>query len=763
MGEGARPDSSMLLFYRKGGAIVNYNFSLRADFREIHKKRVCFLLVIVLLGKAYRGPGVPFGGIFGISTFFIYFLSEVCYTVYGFLCPKGGEPLLNKDLRKIIQPGFTLYFLVFLIFSVVAAYLEPVFGLVSFAAWVLLILCSHLSSRSRRRAVMDYMRSLSLEIDQVSRTSITTLPMPALVAMATTGEILWSNDSFNTVTGNASGLMGVRINEIAPTFDTRWLIDGRPQYPTELRIGKNSFHVFGSLLAGEHEIGALMVLYFVECTDYVRLRDEYDETRPVVAILSIDNYEELLKNLDDSEKSNLLAGIDKRIVDWASASKGLLRKYDRDKYLFILENGALQKLVNRKFSILGEVREISSNEGIAATLTIGVGKDADTFNESFRFASLALEMGLSRGGDQAVIKNKYAFEFFGGMSQEVEKRTKVKSRVVANALSQLIRDSSQVLVMGHSRADMDAIGAAIGLVCAVREREKPVHIVVDPLRNLSKELIARFDNIDQYKGVFIDPDAAMVMCDFNTLLIVVDTNRPDYVESPALLESINKVAVIDHHRRAASYIEHSVLNLHEPYASSASELVSELLQYMVSANSILPAEAEALLAGIFLDTKGFSVKAGVRTFEAAAYLKRAGAEVTSIKTLFQSSFQEYMSRANIIAGATDCGGGIILAVTEEEKDRATAGKAADELMNISGVQASVVLFRNGDDAIISARSNGQVNVQVLMEKLGGGGSQSSAGAQIRNTPVLEVESRLRGAIQEYLTGDAPMKKKEAET
>lgn len=658
---------------------------------------------------------------------------------------------MNKDLRKIIQPVFTLYFLVFLIFSAVALYMNPVFGLASFAACLLLVVHNRLSIRSRRRAVMEYMRSLSLEIDQVSHTSITTLPMPALVAMATTGEILWSNDSFNKVTGHASGLMGVRINEIAPTFDTRWLIDGRQQYPTELRIGKNSFHVFGSLLAGEHEIGALMVLYFVECTDYIRLRDQYDETRPIVAIISIDNYEELLKNLNDSEKSNMLAGIDKRIVDWAAASKGLLRKYDRDKYLFVLENGELQKLANRKFSILGEVREITSNEGIVATLTIGVGKDGDTFEESFRFASLAIEMGLSRGGDQAVVKNKYSFEFFGGMSKEVEKRTKVKSRVVANALSQLIRDSSQVLIMGHSRADMDAVGAGIGLVCAVREREKPVHIVVDPVRNLSKELIARFDGVEQYKGIFVDPDAAMVMCDYNTLLIVVDTNRPDYVESPALLESINKVAVIDHHRRAASYIEHSVLNLHEPYASSASELVSELLQYMVSANSILPVEAEALLAGIFLDTKGFSVKAGVRTFEAAAYLKRAGAEVTSVKKLFQSSFEEYMSRQDIIAGATDCGGGIILAVTEEEKDRATAAKAADELMNISGVQASVVLFRNGDDAIVSARSTGQVNVQVLMEKLGGGGSQSAAGAQLASMPVSEAEPLLRGAINDYLT------------
>lgn len=657
---------------------------------------------------------------------------------------------MNKDLRKIIQPGFTLYFVVFLAFSAAAIYIQPVFGLISLGMCLLLLVYNRISNRNRRRAVMDYMKSLSLEIDQVSRSSITTLPMPALVAMATTGEILWSNDGFNNVTGYTNGVLGVRINEIAPTFDTRWLIDGKQQYPTELRIGKNSFHVFGSLLAGEHEIGALMVLYFVECTDYVRLRDEYDQTRPVVAILAIDNYEELLKNLNDSEKSNILAGIDKRIVEWSNDSKGMLRKYDRDKYIFVLENGELQKLANRKFSILDEVREITSHEGVVATLTIGVGKDGESFAENFRFASLALEMGLSRGGDQAVIKNKYAFEFFGGMSKEVEKRTKVKSRVVANALSQLIRDSSQVLIMGHSMADMDAIGAAVGLVCAVREREKPVHIVVDRQRNQAQDLIARFDAVEQYKGVFVSADEAMVMCDFNTLLIVVDTNRPDYVESPALLESINKIAVIDHHRRAASYIEHSVLNLHEPYASSTAELVSELLQYMVSTSGILPVEAEALLAGIFLDTKGFSIKAGVRTFEAAAYLKRAGAEVTGVKRLFQATFDQYMARQHLIAGATNCGGGIILSVTDEENDRVTAAKAADELLGIIGVQASVVAFRSGDDTVLSARSAGKINVQVLMEKLGGGGSQSAAGAQMKNVPVSEAEPLIHKAIADYL-------------
>lgn len=360
-------------------------------------------------------------------------------------------------------------------------------------------------------------------------------------------------------------------------------------------------------------------------------------------------------------------------------------------------------------------------------------------------------MALSRGGDQAVIKTKYNFEFFGGLSKELEKRTKVKSRVVANALMQLIRDSSQVMIMGHQSSDMDSVGAAVGMACAARVHGKPVRVVVRKDRTLARELIDKMEAIEGNADLFIEPDEAMVASDYNTLLIVVDTNRPDYVESPPLLESINKVAVIDHHRRAASYIENFALNLHEPYASSASELVSELLQYMVQTSEIQREEAECLLAGIYLDTKGFSIKTGVRTFEAAAYLKRAGAEMVEVKKLFQSTFHEYMMCQRIISSARDCGGGVILAISGEEiPDRVLAAQAADSLLNIIGVRASIVAFRQGEDTIVSARSLGQINVQIVMEKLGGGGNITAAGAQLRGVEMEEAEPRILDAVSEYL-------------
>lgn len=577
--------------------------------------------------------------------------------------------------------------------------------------------------------------------------SVTKSPLPTMVALATTGEIVWANDAFVEISGNFSGARHMRITELAPTFETRWLIEGKTEFPGELRMGKNAYHVFGSLIQSDG--GQLMMLHFINCTEYVHLRDEAETRQSAIAIIAIDNYEELMKNATDSEKSDILAGIDKRLSAWTRDSKAVLRKYDRDKYIFIIENAELDKLAARKFAVLQEVREIENHEGVVATLSIGIGRDGDTLEESAKYAGLAIDMALSRGGDQAVVKNRYTFEFYGGLSEEVEKRTKVKSRVVANALTQLIRDSSQVLVMGHRNSDMDAVGAAAGMVCAARAKGKPVHVVVDQNHTMATELIGQLEALPEYKDVFISAEDAMIMCDYNTLLIVVDVNRPGYVESEALLQSINKVAVIDHHRRAADYIENAVVSLHEPYASSASELVSELLQYMVPTSSILTGEAEAMLAGIYLDTKGFCTRTGVRTFEAAAYLRRAGAEASDVKRLFQSSFDQYMERQKLISSARNCGQGVIFAITEEEVDRVAAAQAADELLSIIGTRASVVAFRRGDDMAVSARASGQVNVQLLMERLGGGGNHSAAGAQLKNTTPEEADRMITEAIEGY--------------
>lgn len=658
---------------------------------------------------------------------------------------------MDKKLKRMIQPGYHFYFAIFLLFALSCAYVSPVMAAIGVAVCLLMYFIYRQREKSRRREMMRYLQGVTLDAGHSSRSSIIDFPLPTIIVRASTNDILWANDSFCEATGHWDCAPNEHFHDLAPDFDTHWLAEGKSQYPGELQIEKNFFWVYGSLMTEKDVDEVLLVLYFVPCTEYIHCRDRYTLSRPIVSIISIDNYEELTKNATDSEKSSILAEIDRKIAQWAQDSRSLLRKYDRDKYIFVLESGDLSKLATKKFSVLDDVRSIQSRSGVVATLSIGIGKEGETFAECYRFACVALDMALSRGGDQAVIKTKYNFEFFGGLSKELEKRTKVKSRVVANALMQLIRDSSQVMIMGHQSSDMDSVGAAVGMACAARVHGKPVRVVVRKDRTLARELIDKMEAIEGNADLFIEPDEAMVASDYNTLLIVVDTNRPDYVESPPLLESINKVAVIDHHRRAASYIENFALNLHEPYASSASELVSELLQYMVQTSEIQREEAECLLAGIYLDTKGFSIKTGVRTFEAAAYLKRAGAEMVEVKKLFQSTFHEYMMCQRIISSARDCGGGVILAISGEEiPDRVLAAQAADSLLNIIGVRASIVAFRQGEDTIVSARSLGQINVQIVMEKLGGGGNITAAGAQLRGVEMEEAEPRILDAVSEYL-------------
>lgn len=658
---------------------------------------------------------------------------------------------MDKKLKRMIQPGYHFYFAIFLLFALSCAYVSPVMAAIGVAVCLLMYFIYRQREKSRRREMMRYLQGVTLDAGHSSRSSIIDFPLPTIIVRASTNDILWANDSFCEATGHWDCAPNEHFHDLAPDFDTHWLAEGKSQYPGELQIEKNFFWVYGSLMTEKDVDEVLLVLYFVPCTEYIRCRDRYTLSRPIVSIISIDNYEELTKNATDSEKSSILAEIDRKIAQWAQDSRSLLRKYDRDKYIFVLESGDLSKLAAKKFSVLDDVRSIQSRSGVVATLSIGIGKEGETFAECYRFACVALDMALSRGGDQAVIKTKYNFEFFGGLSKELEKRTKVKSRVVANALMQLIRDSSQVMIMGHQSSDMDSVGAAVGMACAARVHGKPVRVVVRKDRTLARELIDKMEAIEGNADLFIEPDEAMVASDYNTLLIVVDTNRPDYVESPPLLESINKVAVIDHHRRAASYIENFALNLHEPYASSTSELVSELLQYMVQTSEIQREEAECLLAGIYLDTKGFSIKTGVRTFEAAAYLKRAGAEMVEVKKLFQSTFHEYMMCQRIISSARDCGGGVILAISGEEiPDRVLAAQAADSLLNIIGVRASIVAFRQGEDTIVSARSLGQINVQIVMEKLGGGGNITAAGAQLRGVEMEEAEPRILDAVSEYL-------------
>ena len=659
---------------------------------------------------------------------------------------------MNKKLSRLLEPGMGLYFLVLLLFVGVAVWVKQYY-VAGAELLVILLLFVHnrVASGRRKKALLHYIQSTT---DSLGTAFKTGSPFPMAVIKMSDSEIIWGNASFYQISGLRDSFLHQKMEDVVPRFSTRWLTEGRTECPQDIELQGRRYRVYGNLIRSEDEHASLLLatLYLADMTEMFNVRDEFIRTRPIVTVILVDNYDELTNNLPDSAISSLDARINDRISSWCENLGGLLRKFERNRYLLIFESKDLQRLQEGKFSILDDIRAITNPSGVAATLSIGIGKDGSSFQENYAFANLSIEMALSRGGDQAVIKDRYNFNFFGGRTKETERRTKVKARVIASSLNELITQSSQVFIMGHRMADLDALGAAMGLVCICRKRARPVHIVLDQEKNAAKALLTVLQDYPEYDNLFVSGEDALLAADSKTLLIVVDTNRPDQVESLALLESVNRVAVIDHHRRAADYIEQVVLNLHEPFASSASELVTEILQYAVEPKEIRIMEAQALLAGLVLDTKNFSVRTGSRTFEAAAFLRRAGADTVDVKKLFQNDLDDTIARYQIVQAARLYRNEIAIAALEYQATRTLVAQAADELLNIKGILTSFVLYQDGDRVVISARSIGEANVQVILEPLGGGGNAATAGAQVPGKSVREVLAELVASIDKFYEG-----------
>lgn len=659
----------------------------------------------------------------------------------------------NKKLSRLLEPNLKFYFAVMLLFTVAAIPVNWQLALAEGALTVLLYFYFRQSNQKRRQGVLQYIDSVTGSVDTASKSTLINSPLPTLVFRPDTGEIIWSNESFLQLAGVREHLFEMRLSEAVPDFQVQWLLSGKQESPERVELNNHRFRVYGSLVRSRNRTGVQSLVattYWVETTEADHLREVYEASRPVAAILMLDNYEDLMKACEDTQRSAVLAQIDEKLQTWANAGQGILLKTDRNHYLFLFEEQYFQHFVDEKFSILDTVRAIRVAENIHPTLSIGIGKDSPSIPELYKNAKLSLEMALSRGGDQAVVRNQVDFAFYGGRTKATEKRTKVKSRVMANAFRELIADAGEVYIMGHSFADMDAVGAAAGICCAARKRGKQARIVIDREHTAAETLIARLDALPEYSGVFLTPAEAFLQMRADTLLVVVDTNRPDMVENPQLLESCNRVAVIDHHRRAATYIENAAFNFHEPYASSASELVTELLQYLVEPTDLLREEAGALLAGIVLDTKHFTQRTGGRTFEAAAFLRRSGADTAEVQRLFQGDLKDMVTKYDIIRRAEMYRSNIAVSVVEEPGvDRVAAAQAADDLLTLKGVQASFVIYAAEGAVLMSARSLGEINVQVILEALGGGGNSTTAGARIEDTDPESVRQQLIGVLDAY--------------
>ena len=656
----------------------------------------------------------------------------------------------QNPLSRLLEPNMRLYFLFLLLFSLAALAVSPVLAGVELLVSATLYYVFQRGNNKRRVRVLQYIDSLTGSVDTAGKSSLINSPLPTMVLRPDTEEIIWSNESFLQLTGIREGLFETLIREAAPGFQVQWLLEGKRECPERVELNGRRFRVFGSLLRarGKGEQNLIATTYWIDTTDADTLRQLYEDNRPVLGIIVLDNYEDLMKACPEVQRSAFLAQFEERLNRWASS--GLLLRTQRDRYLYIFEKSWYEHLIEEKFSILDSIHEVKAGDSISATLSIGVGVDAENIAELYKSANVSLEMALSRGGDQAVVRNKVDFDFYGGRSKSTEKRTKVKSRVMATALSEMMSDAKEVYVMGHTYSDMDAVGAAAGVCCAARKRGKTPHVVINAEQTTARSLLEKLRPLPEYENVFLDPSEAFLRMRPGTLLVVVDTNRPEMVESPDILEACNRVAVIDHHRRAATYIENPAFSFHEPYASSASELVTELLQYMVNPDDLLKEEAEALLAGIVLDTKHFAQRTGGRTFEAAAFLRRSGADTEEVQKLFQSDLQAMVARYGIIRQAELYRGNMAIAAVDEDGiDRVTASMAADELLTLKGVQASFVVYRFGDVVLISARSMGEVNVQMVLEPLGGGGNSTVAGCRIADATVDDTRKRLTESIDAY--------------
>ena len=660
---------------------------------------------------------------------------------------------MNRKISKLLQPSVQLYFVILILFALASALFSIPLAVLEAVVVLILGLYTRTSGHKRRREITKYIENITGNVDVATKDTMVNSPLPMVIFRPESDDIIWTNDRFLRLTGDREHLFDAKLSSVVPGFDTRWLLEGKNECPDHVSFCGRRFVVYGHLVrTGDKGGGFLATTYWVDVTELCETRDKYLASRPVMAVLLLDNYEDLMKNLTENERSAIYSEINARLDAWVADTHGMLRRVERDRYYYIFEEQYLARFIEKKFDILDTIRQVSNPSGIAATFSIGVGKDGGSFQELMQFANLSIEMALSRGGDQAVVRNQFTFEFYGGRSKETEKRTKVKSRVMANALSALVADSSQVFIMGHKSPDNDCMGAAAGVCAIARKKGVPAHIIREAGSPPAKVLMDKLAHLEEYQDCFLSAQEALLLADNRSLVVVVDTNRPEQVQSLDLVQSCNRVAVIDHHLRAATYIEGAALNYHEPYASSASELVTELLQYIADPTDLTRAEAEALLAGIVLDTKNFTMRTGGRTFEAAAFLRRAGADTAEVKKLFQNDLEGTIAKYAIIQNAKLYREKIAIAVVDHTVGRIVAAQAADELLIIIGIDTSIVLYPDGERVIISARSMGDTNVQVILEKLGGGGNAAAAGGQISGKSLSQVATELTQAIDQYLEG-----------
>ena len=666
----------------------------------------------------------------------------------------------NRKVFDKLLSKTKIYLAIIFILLVIVCIENVIMIIPSILIFMAVVAYSYYANNRRKSEISETLQDLTLSVDTAAKSSLINSPFP-LIIMESNGNVIWRSAKF------ISEFEGFDINQYLTNLiddiksdieETEKDDTKEKQISRHIELNDKHYEVLGKFVHSrkydkKHDDKYMMMLYFIDETEIVKLKEEYKDSKSCVTIIMIDNYEETMQQLESEEKPQVTAEIDKCIYEWTDKSNGVLIKSDRDRYVYLFEQRYFEKVKQDKFSILDKVKDIETKENVQITLSIAISNDGMTDKEKYKSAQAAMDIVLGRGGDQAVIRENEIYKFYGGRAQEVEKRTKVKARVVAHALENLIKDASKVMIMGHTNPDIDSMGSSMGIYRLAKSLGKKAYIIDSSETNTLQSFKNDLAKEPEYEDILITKEVAEENIDKETLVVVVDTHKTTYVEAPELLKRTDKIVIIDHHRRSADYIENATLTFQEVYASSAAELVTELLQYAEVHVDLKTIEAESLYAGIMMDTKNFTFKTGVRTFEAAAYLRRCGVNIIRVKKWFQSNLDTFNKIAGIVKKAEIVNETIAIA-TYEKKDKDASlicAKAADELLTISDITASFVMGKVGNKICISGRSIGDINVQIILEKLGGGGHITLAGAQVEGMTMEETKQELINRINEYFS------------
>ena len=658
----------------------------------------------------------------------------------------------NKPSFKINMPEINIYILIIGITSLILLFYNLYIGCLFFFGFIYIVFHNWRIANFRKKEWNKYIENLSLDIDETTKKAIMNMPIP-LCILEFDGNISWYNKKFYDMT-QSPDLLGENIDNIIKNLNLRKVLNENKEMYTDVTYKDRQYTVIYNVIKNEQnkQVKYLMMLYWIDKTEYLSLAQKYEDEKNIIMLMQVDGYDEVLKSASEEKRPLITVDLERILSGLESSLQAAVKRTSKDKYIVITNQKGLSKLQENKFTILDTIRDIDHGNTLPVTISIGVGREGESIYENIQLAAGALDLALGRGGDQAIIKTKDKFEFYGGKSKAVEKTTKVKSRLIGHALKQIVSQSNTVYIMGHKYPDLDAMGAAVGIYDICKSLKKETYIVLDSVNESIDEFVSRLNRCEYYKDLFISREEAIKNCTRDTLVVVVDTHRPSYTECEELLGISKKIAVIDHHRKGVESIKDTVLSFHEIYVSSACEMVTEVVQYLEDDVKINKLTAEGLLAGISLDTKFFAFKTGVRTFEAASYLKKSGADTTEVKKLFRTNVEDFKSKAEIIANTKIIDDRICISYARSQSDNINVviAQAADELLTVKNIEASFILGEKEGTVFISARSLGQINVHVLMEKLGGGGHMDIAGAQLEGVSIQEAYKKVNEIVEQFL-------------